>query len=396
MKKLWINKEKILSIILAGTLTLCGTGCGKSTNEKEELPEETPLIIVDSGMYIGKNNVMVDLSVLNNNQYVKMADDNQYAVYSGANIYFKVGEVIVDEVINDQPIKVTAIETNGVYTLIIMPDGREAYVDNNLLIKCVKLTNSEYVPVLDNNDRILLSNAYLYDANGIYMGYLREGQPCQIIATNGQYALISLDNGVRGYVIDETVMKDYKRIDGFGFIAKGTSVYSNKTLNNLAYNDSDAQIVTVLYINDTYAAIIDNISQDVVYVRIKDVDSDFIDINLTNQKMDCYLNYHLAGSWYTRTGKNSTPTHEGAFDIDDKCNNFAFTSYPGSYAHYWIPFNENTEEGIHDLIGDDEENYGNQAYQLNGSHGCVRVPAAASKFVYDNYEVGDMVLVRKK
>ncbi len=396
MKNLWFNKQKILSIMLAGTITLCGTGCGKKPAGKKEIPEETSSIIIDSGIYVGKNNVIVDLTVLNNDMYKKVEDNNQFAVYPGTNIYFKEGDTITDEIINDKAIKVTAIEDNGTYTLITMPNGECAYVNSNQLIKCVNLTNSEYVPILNNNDRVLLSNAYLYDANGMYIKYLQENQPCQIIATNGEYALITLPDGNRGYVIDETVMKDYQRIDGYGFIKKGTNVYGNKTLTNLAYTDMNSQIVTVLYTNDTYAAIIDNNSPDVVYVRLGEVDSDFIDIDLTNQKMDCYLDYRLAGTWYTRTGKNTTPTHEGTFDIDAKCVDFAFTSYPGSYAHYWIPFNEDTEEGIHDLIGDDEENYGNQAYQLDGSHGCVRVPVAASQFVYNNYEIGDMVLVRKK
>jgi lipoprotein-anchoring transpeptidase ErfK/SrfK len=47
-------------------------------------------------------------------------------------------------------------------------------------------------------------------------------------------------------------------------------------------------------------------------------------------------------------------------------------------------------------VGDDEWNYGDQTYHEYGSHGCVRVPREASEFVYNNYEVGDMVLVRKK
>ena len=71
-----------------------------------------------------------------------------------------------------------------------------------------------------------------------------------------------------------------------------------------------------------------------------------------------------------------------------------FTTYRGSYASYWILINE-YGEGIHDLIGDDEQNYGNEAYHEYGSHGCIRVPKEASKYVYENYDVGDMVLVHK-
>ena len=130
-------------------------------------------------------------------------------------------------------------------------------------------------------------------------------------------------------------------------------------------------------------------------MKPNNIDKDYIIVNISSQRMDCYLDYQLVGSYPTRTGKNDTPTHEGAFDIDWKAENWEFENYPGKKAKYWISINE-FGEGIHDLIGDDAQNYGNNAYQLDGSHGCIRVPATASEFVYNNYEVGDMVLVRKK
>ena len=395
MKNLWINKQKILSIILAGTITLC-TGCGKKSAEKERLPEETPSIIIDSGIYVGKNNVIVNLNVLNNDEYKKVEGYNRYGIYPGANIYFKDGCDIASEIINEQTTMVTAIESNGTYTLVTMPDGRCAYANSNQLIKCVNLTNSEYVPVFKSEDRVLLSNAYLYDGNGMYMQYLYENQSCQILATNGEYALITLPDGTHGYVVDEAVMKDYRRIDGFGFIRKGTSVYSNKTLTNIAYAENIGQMVTVLYVNDTYVAIIDNNSQDVVYVRLGEVDSNFIDINLNEQKMECYLNYHLANSFRVRTGKDSSPTHVCIDAIDEKVKDFDFPKHPGRHADYFIVYNEEAEECIHDLDGDDEENYGNQSYHEYGSLGCTRTPKAGSRFVYENYEVGDIVRVRAK
>ena len=155
-------------------------------------------------------------------------------------------------------------------------------------------------------------------------------------------------------------------------------------------------LVEVISVSDKYASIFDIEGCGEYYIDHEVFRDDFILVDLNNQRMECYLDYQLAGAWGTRSGKDSTPTHTGAYDIDEKLANWEFTTYPGSYAKYWMPISPETQEGIHDLVGDDEQNYGNEAYHAHGSHGCIRVPAEASKFVYDNYNVGDMVLVKKK
>ena len=168
-------------------------------------------------------------------------------------------------------------------------------------------------------------------------------------------------------------------------------IYLDKELSNV-YRFSDDGIIYVSYITDKYAAVY--CDSKTVYVNPCDIAEDFIIVNKSTQKMYCYLDYQLAGSWDTRTGNDETPTHSGVFNIVEKIADWNFVKYPGSHADYWIAYNTKDEEGIHDLNGDDEDSYGTQAYHKYGSRGCVRTKRNGSKFVYDNYKVGDPVWVQ--
>ena len=402
MKNLWINKKAIISILLAGSIMVGASACGRvkddTDDSKDNLSIQTSDVVdvVEDTIYIDKNNQVVDLNLLINSQYKTVSGFNKYTILPGTCIYYveDYNSIAYEEMTHDS-FMVTVLEANDNYSYCLFPNNTYGYVNNSSLIKCANLQNADYVDILENNEDTLSCNAYLYHSNGLYMGYLYEGQSCYSLSTNGEYTLIKLPDGTQGYVTNRALMGDYKKIDGYAFLKKNTPVYRDTNLTDLAYNDCDDQMVSVSFINRKYAGIFDEDGHDLLYVKVTDLDDDFILVDLDSQKMNCYIDYQLVGSWGTRSGKDSSPTHTGAFDIDWKQTDFEFENYPGSHAKFWIPINE-YEEGIHDLVGDDEWNYGNQAYHQYGSHGCVRVPVAASEFVYENYEVGDMVLVRKK
>lgn len=400
MNNLWINKKTIMSIVLAGSIALGAYGCDLSVkNSDEKTPQNTeiPCDINNNNdnEYFNKYNQRIDLNVLNNAGYIKYQDDNMYTLIKGANIYYKDDYYITNEELADDMIMVKMLESNGIFSKVLLPNNQTGYVSNNQLIKCANLNNGDYVTIQNNIDDVLATDAYLYISNGIYIGYLTAGQTCQAISTNGEYTLIKLPDGKQGYVLNNTLTNNHKIVNGYGYISNGVSVYKNKALTELAYSNTTDQLLNVIEINGKYASVYDNNSNELLYIRTSDLNQDIVIVDLNSQRMDCYLNCELVGSWGTRSGKDETPTHTGWFDIDWETEDFSFEKYPGSHARHWIPINE-FGEGIHDLVGDDEWNYGNEAYHQYGSHGCIRVPADASEFVYDNYEPGDMVLVRKK
>ncbi|BCN31383.1 L,D-transpeptidase family protein [Anaeromicropila herbilytica] len=56
--------------------------------------------------------------------------------------------------------------------------------------------------------------------------------------------------------------------------------------------------------------------------------------------------------------------------------------------HYWMPFNNNI--GLHDASWRSE--FGGKIYLTRGSHGCVNLPPAVAKKIYENIEKGTAVI----
>ena len=403
-----LNKKLIASILLAGTMALSTQGCSrfagvvdevKSIKLKTPTTMATPEVTVEPTarptQYIDKRNQVIDLNVINFG-YEQLEENDYYTLYTGSTIYYKPSWewTVTSEEITDQLLRVRGIAKNDTFTCVELPNGETAFVYNGSLIKCANIHNAEYTTVGYDRDGVIKCDSYLYDASGMYMGYLYEGQTCYKFSTNGEYTAINLPDGRIGYVLASSLENMYQQIDGAAFIKAGTPLYLNKGLTEF-YRNANDEMVYVEYLTSEYAAIFDESGQNLLYMNPAGLDDDFILVDISDQKMDCYIDYHVAGSWGTRTGKDASPTHTGAYDIDAKVPNWEFTTFPGSYAKYWIPIDTGTQEGIHDLVGDDEWNYGTEAYHTNGSHGCIRVPVEASEFVYENYDTGDMVYVRK-
>ena len=59
-------------------------------------------------------------------------------------------------------------------------------------------------------------------------------------------------------------------------------------------------------------------------------------------------------------------------------NNISFNEYETKVT-YWMPFNGGI--GLHDANW--RSSFGGNIYQTNGSHGCINLPTAAAKEIYD-------------
>ena len=383
MKKLEINFEKVTSLFLTGGLVLCMGGCSKRIETKYQ-PELTP----DTKIVATFTNDKADIDLSVGGEYLPV-ENNNYTLFTGANIYYVNGDYTCVGV-NENLIIVTRIEANEKYSKIQLPDGNLAYVDSAYLIECADLSAGEYTYDNAGNNEYLLTDAYLYDENGMYIGYVRANQMCTILGKKNRYMNVMLDDGRSGYIVSYAISDTFNEVKGFAYVKSAVPLYSDSTLTNIVGQIEGNKVIGISSFDGESSRIVVDSKQ--YYVRTSDALSKFIIVDLNRQRIACYIDYQLVGCWKTRTGKLSTPTHEGAFDIDDKIADFWFPKYPGAHATRWMPINE-FEEGLHDLVGDDEENYGNQAYQLDGSHGCIRVPNEAINFIYDNYDIGDMVIV---
>ncbi len=461
MKNKYIRKIAI-SLALVQALSL--SGCKSNKTDPVELSsfEKTVLEIVEPEEVIDENNGIFDYRVdLLENEYSDITEDNLRDINSSCNMYNKYGKYIGKI---EGYHRVTAIKTNGQYTLIDL-DGKYVYVENLSLTIIPNLTRTEYVNTTTDSDKVINDTTIIYDSTGRYIGYKCFNEACHEIASNGEYSLVTFEDGISGFVRSDFLISAVKKVDSYGYIRKGAYLYLDKELtmpvkpidhdyityvflkgNDYAFigdidyrenfyvrsedvelfedfirvdgygyingdisgyynkelTDEKATIdsfsvVYVYNINDKWAEIYNYNDEQFYFVDIKSLEflgDRFIDIDLGSQRMSCYISGRYTERFQTRSGRDISPTHIGAFDIDWMAEEWKFTNYDNCYAHHWIPYNE-FGEGIHDLIGDDEQNYGNEAYHQYGSHGCVRVPSSASQYVYDNYEVGDLVLVHK-
>ena len=123
----------------------------------------------------------------------------------------------------------------------------------------------------------------------------------------------------------------------------------------------------------------------------KDYGNTYVEINLTAQHLYYYIDGELLVESDFVSGNESRGmgTPAGAFPLTYKQRNATLRG-PG-YATpvtYWMPFNGGI--GMHDANW--RGSFGGRIYKTNGSHGCINLPSAAARTIYDNISYGVPVL----
>ena len=112
--------------------------------------------------------------------------------------------------------------------------------------------------------------------------------------------------------------------------------------------------------------------------------------------LDLFINNENVVNTKIVTGKPSSPTYEGCFNIYSKSMDEILTDDETywSYVQYWMPFYGGI--GLHDADWRSQAEFDDSTtYLWGGSHGCVNIPPYITSEIYDNVEVGTMVLVHK-
>jgi hypothetical protein len=114
-------------------------------------------------------------------------------------------------------------------------------------------------------------------------------------------------------------------------------------------------------------------------------------IDLSDQMMYAYENGVLVKSSPITSGKDSTPTVTGTFQIYQK---LADTYLQGAdyrlHVNYWMPFYDGY--GIHDAYW--RHIFGGEDYHNRGSHGCLNTPDDMVAWVWNWAPVGTTVMVQ--
>ena len=98
--------------------------------------------------------------------------------------------------------------------------------------------------------------------------------------------------------------------------------------------------------------------------------------------------------------ENLTPT--GTYTIYAKQTNRTLSGSDSKgawnvHVNYWLPFlhNQYGSYGFHDATWRNDSEFGNvDPYSSNASHGCVELPLATAKWLYDWSAVGTQVIIQ--
>lgn len=117
----------------------------------------------------------------------------------------------------------------------------------------------------------------------------------------------------------------------------------------------------------------------------------YVEINLTAQHLFYYKDGELIveSDFVSGNPSHGNDTPAGAYSITYKEKNATLRGQ--NYAtpvSYWMPFNGNI--GMHDSSW--RSAFGGSIYQTNGSHGCINLPPAIAKTIFENIEQGIPVL----
>jgi len=122
-----------------------------------------------------------------------------------------------------------------------------------------------------------------------------------------------------------------------------------------------------------------------------DYGNTYVEINLTAQHLYFYVDGKLLvqSDFVSGNAAKGWSTPAGAYDLTYKQRNATLKGQ--GYAtpvSYWMPFNGGI--GLHDANW--RKTFGGTIYKNKGSHGCINLPPAVAKTIYENISAGDPVL----
>ena len=122
-----------------------------------------------------------------------------------------------------------------------------------------------------------------------------------------------------------------------------------------------------------------------------DYGNTYVEINLTAQHLYFYVDGKLLvqSDFVSGNAAKGWSTPAGAYALTYKQRNATLKGQ--GYAtpvSYWMPFNGGI--GLHDANW--RKTFGGTIYKNGGSHGCVNLPPAVAKTIYENISAGDPVL----
>lgn len=231
----------------------------------------------------------------------------------------------------------------------------------------------------------------------------------QVIAEVDNGWLLVRNNGVLGYVHSDYTMSLLKKVKeqypnlNISELNVKKVIYSETNLNIRNGNSTDCEKISSLdkfesvrvldEYDDWYFVMTNDYNFGFISkVYAVDLDYTFVIVDLSEQRLYMYNNDELYYVIPVTTGKDSTPSDIGLFEIYSKQTDVYLTGDDyRTFVKYWMPYNWG--EGLHDASW--RSVFGTESYKTSGSHGCVNMPPYIADDIYKNVSVGTKVLVHK-
>ena len=127
--------------------------------------------------------------------------------------------------------------------------------------------------------------------------------------------------------------------------------------------------------------------------ELNDIGGSYVEVDLTEQRVYVYKDGYRVYETPCVTGNDDYihKTPGGLYDITYKAT-YVTLKGPGyeSPVTYWMPFNQDI--GLHDATWRTDDQYTQDRYTWDGSHGCVNLPFAAAAKIYEYVEAGSPVV----
>ena len=312
--------------------------------------------------------------------------------------------------IGEQAVRI--LSCNNGWSLVRTND-KVGYINNNYLENSNTIIDSEIEHTL-KNDIVLTTTDLNFrkDPSSESEKILQfpTNTELQVVAiTNNDWLLVKY-NDTLGYVhkdytmsLLEVAKEQYPDLN-IEELATQKVVYSNTTLNIRNGNSTDFdqigqlekyESVRVLGEYEEWYFIMTNdysfgfISKEYT----KTLDGVYIIVDKSEQQLYMYNENELYYTTPVTTGKDSTPSDTGLFNIYSKETNRYLTDGKtyNAWVQYWMPYNRG--EGLHDATW--RSVFGTESYHYGGSHGCINIPPEIADDIYNSASIGDKVLVHK-
>lgn len=409
--------KRLTSLILAGALST-GLACAKlEENNDTKTPQEKRITIIEDTVISIRNDDNAEIEMFtekDNNAESEIINYLELSYYVTA-----ISNVNIREEANNKAKKVGMLFKGQSLKMIneaeewyeVEYDGKIAYINKEYLeiTESYEFPVNKSIPFINSNNEI---NSYLNKTTSIeatakvnvrseantncsVFNQLSKGDTLPLISDyNDEWYEVNY-NGNIAYVFKQyaKVINNYtnkNELSDIVFMISKTPLYNIddfKVIKEIPKNEI-AKVYAQTY--DYYLVSVNGTFGYVSKEHSQSLGDNYVIIDISSQNLKVYVDDKVIIDTPIVTGKDSTPTYCGVFDVYKKEENVYWPEFNVT-VRYGLAFNRG--EWMHDASW--RKSFGGEEYHKKGSHGCVNISSDVMDDVFENVEIGTPVLVKR-